>query len=32
MQAMRAGAAPLPIAPGEQTLRVVIMVSYELSH
>ena len=32
MQAMRAGAAPLPIAPGEQTLRVVIMVSYELTH
>jgi uncharacterized protein YggE len=31
MQAMRAGAAPLPIAPGEQTLRVVIMVSYELT-
>ncbi len=28
MQAMRAGAAP--VAPGEQTLRAVVTVSYEL--
>ena len=30
MQAMRAGAA-VPVAPGEQTLRVTLMVSYELT-
>lgn len=30
MQAMRAGAAP--VAPGEQTLRAVVSVSYELTH
>jgi len=30
MQAMRAGAA-VPVAPGEQTLRVVVTVSYELT-
>jgi uncharacterized protein YggE len=30
MQAMRAGAAP--VAPGEQTLRAVVGVSYELTH
>jgi uncharacterized protein YggE len=29
-QAMRAGAA-MPVAPGEQTLRVTVMVSYELT-
>jgi hypothetical protein len=28
MQAMRAGA--VPIAPGEQTLRVMVTVSYEI--
>ncbi|HEY4140919.1 MAG TPA: SIMPL domain-containing protein [Pseudolabrys sp.] len=30
MQAMRAGATP--VAPGEQTLRAVVSVSYELTH
>jgi uncharacterized protein YggE len=30
MQAMRAGAAP--VAPGEQTLRAVVSVSYEITH
>jgi uncharacterized protein YggE len=30
IQAMRAGAAP--VAPGEQTLRAVVTVSYELTH
>jgi uncharacterized protein YggE len=30
MQAMRAGA--VPVAPGEQTLRAVVTVSYELTH
>lgn len=30
MQAMRAGAAP--VAPGEQTLRAVVTVSYEITH
>ncbi len=30
MQAMRAGAS-VPIAPGEKTLRAVVMVSYELT-
>jgi hypothetical protein len=30
MQAVRAGAAP--VAPGEQTLRAVVSVSYELAH
>lgn len=30
MQALRAGAA-VPVAPGEQTLRVVVTVSYELT-
>lgn len=30
MQAMRAGAAP--VAPGEQTLRAVATVSYEITH
>ncbi|MBI3703541.1 MAG: SIMPL domain-containing protein [Rhizobiales bacterium] len=30
MKAMRAGAA-VPVAPGEQTLRVVVTVSYELT-
>jgi uncharacterized protein YggE len=29
MQAMRAGA--VPIAPGEQTLRAIVSVSYELT-
>ncbi|HET9176170.1 MAG TPA: SIMPL domain-containing protein, partial [Pseudolabrys sp.] len=30
MQAMRAGA--VPVAPGEQTLRAIVSVSYELTH
>jgi uncharacterized protein YggE len=30
MQAMRAGAAP--VAPGEQTLRAVVSVSFEIAH
>jgi uncharacterized protein YggE len=30
MQAMRAGATP--VAPGEQTLRAVVSVSYEITH
>lgn len=30
IQAMRAGAAP--VAPGEQTLRAVVTVSYEITH
>lgn len=30
IQAMRAGAAP--VAPGEQTLRAVVTVSYEIAH
>ena len=31
MQAMRGGAG-VPVAPGEQTLRAVVTVSYELTH
>jgi uncharacterized protein YggE len=30
--AMRAGAAAVPVAPGEQTLRATVSVSYELAH
>jgi uncharacterized protein len=32
LAAMRAGAAAVPVAPGEQTLRATVSVSYELAH
>ena len=32
MQAMRAGPGAVPVAPGEQTLRAVVTVSYELNN